>query len=243
MGSEKYVKDAIRQVKEWLAERNGALKAKAPSVLPSGYRPELDVSEYCNQSNASFFHSHIGILRWAVELGRIDICTEVLMLAAFLAAPRNGHLHALLHIYAYLNTHERSKIVLDVREFDHPPEHAFDWTTFYPDVEELILLNAPPAYGKPVQTTCHCDSDHAGDLLTPRSRTGILLYVDRAPILWFSKKQTSVETSTFGSEFVALKMATEMIKGPRYKLRMMGIPIEDGTRTLVDNQSVVMNTS
>ena len=87
MGSEKYVKDAIHQVKEWLAERNGALKAKAPSVLPSGYRPELDVSEYCNQSNASFFHSHIGILRWAVKLGRIDICTEVSMLAAFLTAP------------------------------------------------------------------------------------------------------------------------------------------------------------
>ena len=57
------------------------------------------------------------------------------MLAAFLAAPRNGHLHALLHIYAYLNMHEQSKIVLDAREFDHPPEHAFDWTMFYPDIE------------------------------------------------------------------------------------------------------------
>ena len=133
MGLEKYVKDAIHQVKEWLAERNGALKAKAPSVLPSGYCPELDVSEYCNQSNASFIHSHIAILRWAFELGRIDICTGVLMLTAFLAAPRNGHLHALLHIYAYLNTHEWSKIVFYVREFDHPPEHAFDWTMFYPD--------------------------------------------------------------------------------------------------------------
>ena len=52
MGLEKYVKDAIRQVKEWLTERNGALKAKAPSVLLSGYHPELDVSEYCNQSDA-----------------------------------------------------------------------------------------------------------------------------------------------------------------------------------------------
>ena len=115
--------------------------------------------------------------------------------------------------------------------------------TFYPNVEELIPPNAPPAYGKLVQTTCHCDSDHAGNLLTCHSQTGILLYVNRAPILWFSKKQTSVETSTFGSEFVALKTATEMIKGFRYKLRMMGILVEDQTWTLVDNQSVVMNTS
>ena len=244
MGLERYIKDAIRQVKEWLTEQNGALKAKAPSVLLSGYHPELDVSEYCNQSDASFFHSHTGILRWAVELGRIDISTEASMLAAFLAAPQNSHLHAaLLHIYAYLNTHEWSKIVLDAREFDHPPEHAFDWTMFYPYVEELILPNAPPAYGKLVQTTCQCDSDHAGDLHTRRSWTGILLYVNWAPILWFSKKQMSVETLTFGSEFMALKMATKMIKGLRYKLRMMGIPIEDRTWTLVDNKSVVMNTS
>ena len=70
-----------------------------------------------------------------------------------------------------------------------------------------------------------------------------LVYVNRAPIMWFSKNQMSVETLTFGSEFVALKMVTEMIKGLRYNLRMMGIPIEDGMQTLVDNQSVVMNTS
>ena len=146
MGSEKYVKDAIRQVKEWLAERNVVLKSKAPSVFPSRYCPELDVSEYCYQSDASFFHPHIGIHRLVVELGRIYLCTKVSMLAAFLAVPLNGHLHALLHIYAYLNTHEHSNIVLDACEFDHPTAHVLDWTTFYPDVEELILPNAPPEY-------------------------------------------------------------------------------------------------
>ena len=243
LGSDKYIKDAVRQVKEWLKDRNGVLKSKAPSVFPSGYRPELDASDYCTEEDASFYHSHIGILRWAVELGRIDITTEVSMLAAFLAAPRVGHLHALLHIYAYLNTHERSKIVLDAREFEHPAAQEFDWTSYYPEVRELIPPNAPVPLGKPVQTTCHVDSDHAGDVVTRRSRTGILLYVNRAPILWYSKKQTSVETSTFGSEFVALKTATELIKGLRYKLRMMGIPILDATHVLVDNQLVVLNTS
>jgi hypothetical protein len=55
--------------------------------------------------------------------------------------------------------------------------------------------------------------NHAGDKVTRRSRTGVLIYLNRAPIMWFSKRQNSVETSSFGSEFVALKIATEMIQG------------------------------
>ena len=46
-----------------------------------------------------------------------------------------------------------------------------------------------------------------------------------APVIWFSKKQNTIESSTFGSEFIALKIATELIEGLRYKLRMFGVPI------------------
>ena len=61
--------------------------------------------------------------------------------------------------------------------------------------------------------------------------------------MWHSKKQNSIETSTFGSEFVALKTAVEIIQGMRYKLRMMGVPIEGPTNVRCDNMSVVYNTS
>ncbi|KAL7526348.1 hypothetical protein ACHAXR_001442 [Thalassiosira sp. AJA248-18] len=54
-----------------------------------------------------------------------------------------------------------------------------------------------------------------------------------------SKKQTSFETSTFGSEFVAMKQASEYVKGLRYKLRMFGIPILEPTFIFGDNQSVL----
>jgi hypothetical protein len=87
------------------------------------------------------------------------------------------------------------------------------------------------------------DSDHAGDLITRRSRTGVLIYLNRAPIYWYSKKQTAVETSTFGSEFVGLKVGTDIIKGLRYKIRMMGIPLDGPTHVRVDNMSVVNNTT
>jgi hypothetical protein len=73
------------------------------------------------------------------------------------------------------------------------------------------------------------DADHAGDLMNRRSRTGVLLYLNRSPIVWHSKKQNSVETSAFGSEFVALKTGVELVKSLHYKLRMMGIPLDGST--------------
>jgi hypothetical protein len=64
-------------------------KEKEPSVLPSGYHPELDVSAYCSDKDGNnYFQQQIGVLRWAVELGPIDIAVEVSMLASFTAAPR-----------------------------------------------------------------------------------------------------------------------------------------------------------
>ena len=87
------------------------------------------------------------------------------------------------------------------------------------------------------------DSDHAGDLTTRRSRTGYIVFLNSAPIYWFSKQQTSVETSSFVSEFIAMKQCCEYIRGLRYKLRMMGIPVELPTYIFGDNQSVLANTT
>jgi hypothetical protein len=52
-----------------------------------------------------------------------------------------------------------------------------------------------------------------------------------------------VETSTFGSEFVAMKIATEIIRGLRYKLRMMGVPLDGPANVLADNDSMVKNST
>jgi hypothetical protein len=66
------------------------------------------------------------------------------------------------------------------------------------------------------------DSDHAGDILIRRSRTGFIIYLNNAPVIWYSKRQETVETSVFGAEFVAMKVGFEACRGLRYKLRMMG---------------------
>ena len=91
--------------------------------------------------------------------------------------------------------------------------------------------------------TCFVDADHAGCKETRRSHTGVIIYVNKAPILWWSKRQNTVETSTFGSEIVAMRIAIELIEGLRYKLRMMGVAIDGECDLFCDNESVTKNVS
>ena len=87
------------------------------------------------------------------------------------------------------------------------------------------------------------DADHAGESVTRRSRSGYIVFLNGAHIYWLFKKQTSCETSTFESKFVAMKQATEYTCGLRYKLRMCGILVTEPAFVHGDNQSVLCNTT
>ena len=110
-------------------------------------------------------------------------------------------------------------------------------------LKEELPSNIPKVCGPLMTMQVFVDADHAGDLLTWRSRTGVLVFLNGAPKYWSSKKQTSCETSTFGSEFVAMKQGTEYICGLRYKLRIMGITVDEPSFVFGDNQSVLANTT
>ena len=144
-------------------------------------------------------------------------------------------------MFAYLKAHHRSK--LDPRYVEHAPRVRADWSDFYGPVKEVIPSDAPPARGLPVQMTCCVDSNHAGDEVNRRSRTGVLIFCNSSPILWHGKKQTSIETSSFGSEFSAMKTGVELVEGLRYKLRMLGVGLDGPTYVRADNMSVVHNSS
>jgi hypothetical protein len=78
-------------------------------------------------------------------------------------------------------------------------------------------------------------------MLTSPKETGIILYVNKALIIWYSKRQNTVESATFGSEFIALKTAIDQIDGLRYKLRMFAIPLYGPKKSFVTMmQSFVM---
>jgi len=67
----------VKNVEEWLAKSDRKLPKKAEAPFKTGYRPEIDVSRELVGDEASYCQSLIGILRWIVELGQIDICLEV----------------------------------------------------------------------------------------------------------------------------------------------------------------------
>ena len=170
---------------------------------------------------------------------------SVTLLSSFLTNPREGHLEQVFHIFTYLKAHDRSCLVFDHRTPVHD-ESQFtqaDWSGSYPGAGEAIPLNAPTPRGDPVDVMCYVDADHAGCRVTRRSHTGILLYVQNSPVTWFSKQQNTVEASTFGSEFVAMKTAIEQIESLRYKLRMMGIPLPGPASVFCDNESVFKSST
>jgi len=128
-------------------------------------------------------------------------------------------------------------------DFDERRFQPADWTDFYPKASDEFPPNMPEPRGYPVDITCFVDADHAGNLVTRRSQTGMLIFVNKAPITWFSKRQNTVESSTFGSEFIAMCIATDLLVALRYKLRMFGVPLCGPANVFCDNQGVVNNTT
>ena len=109
--------------------------------------------------------------------------------------------------------------------------------------KEEVPSNMPEPRGLGFIMHAKVDADHASDMMTRRSRTGFLVYLSCALIYWWSKKQNSMESSSFGSEFIAMNQCCEYVGGLRYKLRMMGISCEEPTFIYGGNQSVLANTT
>ena len=110
------------------------------------------------------------------------------------------------------------------------------------ELKEDVPTNLPTPLGKECKMRIFVDSYHAGDQVTRRFPTGFLVYLNNPLIYWSSKKQTTVETSSFGSEFMAMKHATEYVRGMQYKLRSMGIPVDECAYIYGDNKSVLVNS-
>ena len=95
-------------------------KVELQNGVKSSAIAELDVSPKLDAKLAPYYQSLIGILRWIVELGRVDICVEVSMMSSHLALPRVGHLDEVLRIFAYLKCHSNAEMVFDPTEVDLP---------------------------------------------------------------------------------------------------------------------------
>ena len=80
-------------------------------------------------------------------------------------------------------------------------------------------------------------------MVTRRSVTGVMVFVNSIPIRWYCKKQNTVETSTYGSEMVAGRIAVEMAIEFRYVFRMLGCEVAGPVQVLGDNKGMIQNAS
>jgi hypothetical protein len=172
MSSEKYVKQAVADVKTKLNKVDQCLLAKVMTPVSQGYRPELDQLRELEPKRGKYYQSLIGVLHWICELGRINILVAVSMLSRFVVSPREGHQQQLFHIFAYLKHHTHSRMVLDNSEpvYDENSFKIFNWAEYYPDTKEAILNNAPMERGNGVVTSCFVNADHAGCKATQTKR-------------------------------------------------------------------------
>ena len=100
--SHMYVKAAISNVKAHIRTLNMRLPTRISMPMTSNYVPELDATPELSSSDTQYYQELIGILRWATELGRVDILLEVSLLSQYQVSPCEGHMEQALHIFGYL---------------------------------------------------------------------------------------------------------------------------------------------
>ena len=180
--------------------------------LRSGYRTETDDSTELKAYGLHYYQELIGVLRWIVELGRVEILLEKLVTPAHLTLPHIGHLEQVIHMLGYLKLHLKRNISFDVAHpsIDERRFKRYDWYDFYCGAKEGIMLVCPEPLGNSIFTQCFVGTNLPGNLISRRSQTGVLISCNRAYIVCHRKRQNAVEKRTFGSEIMALKNGVEL---------------------------------
>ena len=219
---------------------------KSRPPLEGGDHPELDTSELCDEHQTKQFQTLIEQLQWLISLGRFDIAVHVMSLSRFRAQPRKGHLDRAKRIVGYLLFLPDGAIRFRIGEpdFSSLKDQEYDWTrTVYSGACEQIPHDIPKPLGKHVQTTHYVDANLHHDLATGKAVTAALHFLNQTPIDAYTKRQSTVETATYGSEFVAARTAVDQIIDIRTTLRYLGVPIRDKSYMFGDNKSVVTSST
>jgi hypothetical protein len=225
-GTDSYVKKMIQNYKIMFGEKP---KEYSSPMLEKDH-PELDLTEELGPEDIKQYQSLIGALQWLVTLGRFDIHLGVATMGSFCVAPRKGHLDRLKRIFGYIKRKPDGAIRfctgIPHHESYTPPLNNSWAQAQYGNGKEELPPDMPTPRGKLMRTTTYADANLLHDVLTGRSMSGILHLINQTPIQWFAKKQNTVETATYGSEFMVAHQATEQILDLRYTLHMMCIPID-----------------
>ena len=238
-----YTKEMIRK---YQADYQTVRKETSP--MESKYHPEMDESPLVQEEGTREYQRIIGTCQWLIVAGRFDLCYAISSLSRFSAAPRQDHLKHARRVMGYLRKFPRRGYVINPESPHFDPiyenvEVHCDFGNQYNYFNEDIDSRFPPPLLNELDLNLFVDADHGHDKATGRSITGTLVMVGSTPVVWRSRRQTSVQTSTFGAEFTSLKAGVEEAVTLRYHLRSLGVKVSRSTPIWVDNMAVVLNAT
>eukprot|EP00957_Ditylum_brightwellii_P003459 262139-Ditylum_brightwellii.AAC.1 len=185
-------------------------------------------------------------------LSRLDIAYSVSSLVRFVACPRKGHNIRALYVFGYLKKKPNCRIKIDSKDPGVVKNGAEGHLAVnlseklkehYPDAKEVIDDKVPKQFLNELTITAYNDSDHAHNKMMERSITGLIIFVGKTPVMYQSKRQGAVETSTYGAKSMAMKTSVEEVMALRYMLCCLGVKVSKPTCILGDNRSVIINST
>ena len=244
MHPRKYV-EKMMAAYEQMFNQKPSTKAKSP--LEENDHPELDTTEFLDINDTEKYQSMIGSLQWIIAIGRWDVQTAVMTLSSFRAQPRKGHMERAKRIYGYIAKFKDYSIKFCV---DEPDLSSFNnkvdlhWSkSIYGDHKEERPDDAPPPLGKRVTLIHYFDVNLMHDVLSGKAVTGCIHLANKTPIMWYSKKQATSETATYGAEFVSGRTCIEQVIDLRNTFRYLGVPINDISYVFGDNETMINSAS
>ena len=262
MRSDKYVKNVAQIVKYLFPEDDQEIKGGEQNhddPVPVNYKPESDTSDECNPEMTSCFHQFIGILQWSIELNWFDMLTEVSLLSQCQAAPCKGLLKAICFLVNFLSKHPMKGFVFGptvpvlMNEFS---VLMLNWLNFQVSTSKRkihmtcvnpwanLWSSVPGRLGKHVVISCFVVVNHAGNEVTRRSHTGILIFfLSNTVIIVYSNRQNTVESATFGSKFVTMRVARDLLVALKIKPQSFGIHVFGPENVFSDNDAIHKNIS
>ena len=228
----------------------GELPKECHAPMDKDDKPEFDDTPLLGPDGVRKFQFLIGACEWMVVVCRFDIAHAVMSLGRFRAAPREGHLERLKRLVGYVRKRPngtirfRTDIPNHEEMFGEEPVHC-DWmeTVCGGERPEDIDPEHPVPKGKVVRTTSFVDANLMHDAVTGRSASGIIEFLNNTPVDWLAKRQSQVETATYGSEFMVARQGVERLEDLRYTLRSFGAPVEDTAWMFGDNESCVTSST
>ena len=154
-----------------------------------GYQIETDTFPEIKAEGVKKYQEIVGVPRWSVELGRVGIIPKTALISTYLDLSCRVHLKQVFHVFRYLKANLKRKIFFDPQHLttDERLFSAYNWYDLYRDSKEAITADAPTPRVNVVSTHFFVDTDNSRNRDTRISHTGVLIFLNKAPILYYIK--------------------------------------------------------